>query len=174
MENPTCKKELRSFWKKKCASLMKLERSAFCSKNLLSLISPFFKVLSFSPLATEIDITELNKTLAKEKRLYLPKISGNFLEVYPVFDLSELRLGPFALQEPSGISPISPLEIDLILIPALAFDQKCYRLGYGKGFYDRFLAKNKIPTLGVGLREQLIKQLPIEEHDIALDALALF
>lgn len=174
MASPIYKKELRIFWKKQCATFINPHRSALCCKNLLSLIASFPKILSFSPLPLEIDITELNKKLALEKRLYLPRISGNSLEIYPVNHLSELRQGPFSLKEPSGLYSTPLTEMDLVLLPALAFDRNCYRLGYGKGFYDRLLAGSNIPTLGVGFREQLIEQLPKEKHDIALDALALF
>lgn len=174
MESPICKKELRIFWKKKCSTLRTPQRSALCCKNLISFVSSFSKILSFSPLPLEIDITELNKKLAFEKRLYLPRISGNFLEICSVSHLSDLHQGPFSLLEPKGDSIIPLTDIDLVLLPALAFDRFGYRLGYGKGFYDRLLAQSTVATLGVGFCEQLVERLPKEKHDIALDALALF
>ncbi|MCH9608507.1 MAG: hypothetical protein S4CHLAM45_10850 [Chlamydiales bacterium] len=66
-------------------------------------------------------------------------------------------------------------QVDAILVPALGFDQNYNRLGYGKGFYDKYLAKHPhIPHIGVGFKEQLVKSLPTESHDISLSALSLF
>lgn len=174
MESPISKNELRAFWKKKCASLSNSERSDLCCIYLANMLSGFHKILSFAPLSREIDITECNKKLASEKRLFLPRISQDVLEIYFVTNLSELQKGPFSLIEPAGHSPTPLSEIDLILVPALAFDRNRYRLGYGKGYYDRLLSKTNAFTLGIGFQEQLIPQLPRENHDIPLDALLLF
>jgi 5-formyltetrahydrofolate cyclo-ligase len=57
-------------------------------------------------------------------------------------------------------------------VPGVAFDKNGYRLGYGKGFYDRFLAEKKTVAVGLGYSFQLISSLPLGSHDKSLDAIA--
>jgi 5-formyltetrahydrofolate cyclo-ligase len=130
-------------------------------------------ILSFHSFGSEIDLSLLNELLIREKRLILPKIENDLLVPYQVFDLKKsLQQAPWGGFEPHPdfSSKISPLEIHLILVPGLAFDRECFRLGYGKGHYDRFLkAIPHIETLGIGFHEQQTKELlPREAWDIPL------
>lgn len=68
----------------------------------------------------------------------------------------------------------SPLEASIVLVPGLAFDSRCHRLGYGKGWYDRLLAQLEIPAFGIGFSEQKMEILPTQPHDIPLSGLYLF
>lgn len=107
-------------------------------------------ILSFSPLGSEIDLAPLNQFLAAEKRLFLV---------------------PYRLDSLIDV-PLS--QIDCILVPGLGFDRDHYRLGYGKGYYDRFLAQaGNIPTIGVGFKEQLCEKLPRDSWDIPVKELLL-
>jgi 5-formyltetrahydrofolate cyclo-ligase len=62
--------------------------------------------------------------------------------------------------------------IDLLVVPGIAFDKKGYRLGYGKGYYDRFLSGRKIFSIGLAFSFQLINRLPHGKNDKRLDAIA--
>lgn len=122
---------------------------------------PPVPTLSFSTIGSEIDLSTINTFLAEKKCLLLPKVEG-------------IHLVPYFGEEPF------PLEkIGCILVPALGFDRNLGRLGYGKGYYDRFLEmllkKNLFPLkIGVGFREQLVDQ-PVGTHyyDQPLDMLLL-
>lgn len=109
-------------------------------------------ILSFSSFGSEIDLHLLNHELKQKNRLYLVP-----------YDVEALLEVPFE-------------KIDCILVPGLGFDQKNFRLGYGKGYYDRFLSQTgQIRTIGVGFKEQLYEGLlPIDPWDIAVQELALF
>lgn len=73
--------------------------------------------------------------------------------------------------------------LDAVVVPAMAFDTRCMRLGHGKGYYDTFLEKlqaardtRQLPTarmIGLGLQEQLVSEVPTEEHDVPLDCICL-
>lgn len=108
-------------------------------------------ILSFSPFGSEIDLGPLNQALAAENRL--------FLVPYRMETLIEVPLS----------------QIDCILVPGLGFDRDRFRIGYGKGYYDRFLAGvGDIPTIGVGFREQLCEEpLPRDPWDIPVKELLL-
>lgn len=110
------------------------------------------RILSFSSFGSEIDLKILNDHLKAQGRLYLVP-----------YEADALLHVPFS-------------EIDCILVPGLAFDRKHFRIGYGKGFYDRFLAKvPDIPTIGVGFKEQFYEGLlPIDTWDIPVKEIRLF
>jgi 5-formyltetrahydrofolate cyclo-ligase len=88
---------------------------------------------------------------------------------------SSLNKGAFGILEPSPNAPIiNPVDVDLILIPAVAGDEKGYRLGYGGGFYDRMLATpewQNVPTIGIIFDFAYVKELPVEIWDRSLDAI---
>jgi 5-formyltetrahydrofolate cyclo-ligase len=134
-------------------------------------------ILSFSPLSYELDVSKLNRLLTKKKKLALPRVVNNELEIYLVDDLSNLTLSNYGILEPS-VNPekkISIEKISHILVPALLFDPYNNRLGHGFGFYDRLLKDQKAKTIGIGFIEQLHTPfLPISPHDVALNELFLF
>ena len=93
----------------------------------------------YYPLKYEVDLRELLKV--KNKTFYLPRVKGDELEFAKYS--TTLKEGCFKVLEPTG-SAIDPYILDIIYVPALCCSEKCYRLGYGKGYYDRFFNKNKI------------------------------
>jgi 5-formyltetrahydrofolate cyclo-ligase len=130
-------------------------------------------VLSFASFGSEIDTQFLNQKLARENRLILPKVIGDELHLLHVDDLSKISLSKWGVPEPI-LSLCRPAEkIDTILVPGLAFDKDHFRLGYGKGHYDRLLSKISALTIGVGFIEQLAEKLPREPHDQSVDRLFL-
>lgn len=108
-------------------------------------------LLSFSTMGTEVDVKPLNDYLASQQCLYLVS--------YRMDNLDQIPLS----------------KIDAILVPALVFDAQGFRIGYGKGFYDQFLARvGSIATIGIGFKEQLILEpLPKDPWDIAVKELLL-
>src|SRR5690606_8126144 len=107
------------------------------------------------------------------KKVALPRVEGENLAFYELSSDNRLGTGRFGIMEPLPYSPVN--NIDLLVVPGGAFDKQGYRLGYGKGYYDRYLEKNKKTiSLCVGLAYsfQLLDCLPLREHDIRLDAIA--
>ena len=108
------------------------------------------------------------------KRTFYPRVVDAELEFMEVDAVNELRLGAFGVAEPlSGVS-VPVAELDLIVVPGVAFDLKGHRVGYGRGFYDRQLAGRPAGAIAVGLcfEMQLSDSLPTEDHDQALDFIA--
>ena len=95
----------------------------------------------YLPIRNEIDLTSLLNV--KDKNFYLPRCNGDDLEFCLFEGENSLTQGRFNILEPTG-KKIDPTILDIIYIPALMANKKCYRLGYGKGFYDRFFAFNEI------------------------------
>jgi len=135
--------------------------------------------LSFSSFADEICTHALNHHLAQSGRLILPKVSGKKLELFWVDSpKTQLSVGAFGILEPleSRCRRALPSEVKIALIPGLGFDTFGHRIGYGGGFYDRFLSEiaNGCHTIGVGFKEQFNQELPTDSHDIALNKYYLF
>lgn len=102
------------------------------------------------------------------KHFYLPRVNGVNLEILP-YDESHLELGSFHIEEPTGNNTVDPAEIEMVVVPAVAYDRKGNRLGRGKGFYDRLLKNTKATKVGVGYEFQLVDEVPVEPHDVAVD-----
>lgn len=85
---------------------------------------------------------------------------------------AELARGAFGVREPmpSARRPVRARDLDLVLVPGLAFDRRGHRLGHGHGYFDRFLARlpRTIPTVGLAFRFQLLEHLPVDPHDYAV------
>jgi len=133
------------------------------------------RVAAFCSIGTEIDTMPLLAGILKSgKKLYLPKTdkTKTLIEFHPVRDLKTLTPGRFDILEPPEGTVLPPEEIDLILVPGLAFDNRGHRLGYGQGFYDRYLKliKPGCFTLGVAYSFQIIDKTPNIEHDIPVNA----
>ena len=125
-------------------------------------------VAVFSPLPGEVDPAAAIARHPAIRWVY-PKVRGHHLTFHSGDDL---RPGAFGILEPDHDSPEVPLqEIDAILCPGLAFDRNGGRLGRGRGFYDRLLARARQDTfkLGICFPEQLVPDTFSEEHDIRMD-----
>jgi 5-formyltetrahydrofolate cyclo-ligase len=167
------KKELRLHWKKKLLQLS-LERRQEAAKALALQPFPTGTIASFVSFREEIDTAPLNKILAQKNLLALPFVQRDHLVFYHVNHLeSELAPSKLGILEPIPSLCKVATHIDVILVPALVFDSKRHRLGYGKGYYDRLLENSESYSIGVGFKEQLIEELPSESHDIRLNQLCL-
>ena len=103
------------------------------------------------------------------KRVVLPLVVGDDL-VLKEYDPKKLQEGYKGIYEPTEDSAtVEPSEIDLAIIPGVAFDYKGNRMGRGKGFYDRFLPKLTCPVWGVAFPFQMVKEIPCEEFDKPVD-----
>ena len=120
------------------------------------------RVMLFFPLKNEVDLRAL---LKDDKEFYLPRVNGEELEVCRYRKGDELVMSEFKVFEPIT-SPVSKSIIDLVLVPALCVDEHCNRLGYGKGYYDRFLKDYKKMSIIVIPEELIFSDVCSEMHDI--------
>ncbi len=132
-------------------------------------------LLGFVNYDSEISTKEiLEEALLKGKKLFLPKIEGDNMVFYRIQSLNDLTEGYKGILEPVGDTEAFEYERYkdirlLMLMPGVAFDVYGNRMGYGKGFYDRFLADKellKTYSIGIGYKCQQVEYLPVDEHDI--------
>ena len=114
----------------------------------------------------------IEKTLANGKRVVVPRVkSGYGLLAIEINGLNELVPGTFGVLEPPKKEEIALKDIDVVVIPGVAFDKKGYRIGYGGGYYDNFLPKLKSDTkrIAVAFEMQMMASIPTELHDVNMD-----
>jgi 5-formyltetrahydrofolate cyclo-ligase len=120
-----------------------------------------------SEVTTEL-IIERAKILGK--KIALPRVEEHKITFYELSSTRSLIRGRFGIMEPPPYGWIS--EIHMLVAPGIAFDKKGNRLGYGKGFYDKFLSDKRMFSIGLAFGFQMLENLPHDAHDKRLDAIA--
>ncbi|MEO5723324.1 MAG: 5-formyltetrahydrofolate cyclo-ligase, partial [Ilumatobacteraceae bacterium] len=121
-------------------------------------------VMAFVGVEGEPDTDTLFAKLRRDgKSLVLPRMVDGMIR--PALPGDALIAGPHNIPEPTGVE-VDVAELDLVLVPALAFTSDGVRLGRGGGHYDRFLALCSAPTIGLCFAEQVVDELPVELHDV--------
>lgn len=129
------------------------------------------RIALYVALPDEADLTELMQRLEQDGyKLYLPRVLDKEQMAFFPYKLGDkLSLQhSFALLEPEEGEAIAPEKLELIVVPALAYDGEGYRLGRGAGYYDRYLSGVSCPTIGISLGLLSIEVLPRDEWDIPM------
>ena len=154
--------------KRKTLNTMVLS-NLICEKIKLEKVYIEAKIIfAYYPKLFEVDITPLFKD--KSKKWFLPKTTENNLIFYEYKYGDELIKEKFGVFEPKPVNKAKNIP-DLIIIPALGVDKNNYRIGYGKGYYDRYLTEFKNPpaTLTPIFSDLIVSNLPVETHDKKID-----
>lgn len=128
-------------------------------------------IYGYLPYNQEVRTTPiLQQALQDGKRVAVPKIYGDEMRFIYLEDLTQVALGYSNIPEPIADDPVAHDSNALVLMPGLAFDAAGHRIGYGGGFYDRFLQQEpNHPTLALCYDFQMLPHLETEEHDIPVD-----
>lgn len=165
MEN---KRDLRVRYKTIRKSL-DIEKISQNIEDNIRLFQPYKKaknVMLFYPTKYEINLLGL---LKDDKSFYFPRVNKNELLVCPYSEETIFEKSQFNINEPCS-TPVNPENLDLIIVPALAVDKNNYRLGYGGGFYDRFLKLvPDIITVAPVYHKFITETLPVEDFDEPVD-----
>lgn len=133
------------------------------SKRIMSYVSFGSEVITFEIIKQAIlEWKEIFVpiTIKKEKKLLLSQI----------FDFEELVVSTYGILEPKKeyIRPINYDEIELVIVPGIAFSITGYRIGYGGGYYDRFLSNVKCPKIGLSYEMQIVNEISVDKYDVKL------
>lgn len=121
-------------------------------------------------LPSEVDTFHIINSLLPYKRICVPKVEGNHMQFYEISSLNELKPGHFHVLEPITTKIMMPDEIDCMLVPLLAYDQLGYRVGYGKGYYDRYFQSDFHGyKIGLAFSFQYVDQIHHDIFDQKLD-----
>jgi len=147
--------------------------SSFINSNHYQNASTIFTFVSFG---SEVDTHKIIKfALSDNKIICVPKTSKkNGIEVFRINGFDDLEVGYFKILEPiANCEKISPAKIDFILMPGLAFNRVGDRIGYGGGFYDRFLLNisTSVDKIALAYHFQVVEDIPTTENDIKIDGI---
>jgi 5-formyltetrahydrofolate cyclo-ligase len=149
-------------------------RSAAIHQHLVDLaeLEQAGTVLAFASIRSEVRTRPIiEESWSIGKRVALPRVDGDELCLHLIDSQTALSEGAFSVPEPAADAVvIEPGEIDFALIPALAFDPRGYRIGYGGGYYDRLIPRlSKACTCAVGYDFQLISEVPEQPFDVSVN-----
>lgn len=169
------KQQIRADLKEKRNSLTKEQVTAnsarICEKLMKYIISEDITIIyCYYPLGNEVNLLALaEQLLADGRTVAFPRTKGNTMEFYQVNSLGDFSEGAFHIMEPMGDVPMAE-EKPLVLVPGLGFDKSRNRIGYGKGFYDRYFARfPACKKVGVGYELQILQKIPADNYDIPMD-----
>ena len=170
------KAAIRRVMRERRRSLVQVEKDAFnaaiCEK-LATLADGRSPIAVYLASKDEIDLTEFITTLvSRGTTVVSPRWNGEIYELARLdgIDVKSLRVGPMGIMEPTAANIVAPEEVAMWVVPGLAFTRDGRRLGYGGGWYDRFLAlaSPDAPRVGVAYSFQIVDRLPVEPHDVLL------
>lgn len=119
---------------------------------------------------SEVDTIKLIEySLSLGKVVCLPKVKEDLMDFFIIKSLDDLTIGSFNIMEPKNTKKIDKNEIDLMIVPGIVFDINNNRIGYGRGYYDKYLCGVKAYKIGLAYNEQIIEKIETGEHDIKLD-----
>ncbi len=148
-----------------------IKKSSAIKKNLYSL--PEFedakKACIYVSFNSEVHTHDIINENIKGKEIIVPKVNEDKLLLCELRSFDELEKGSFCVLEPGEERQVFPHDIDCVIVPGVAFDREGFRIGYGKGFYDRLLNEVNCPKIGLCFDMQLVDEVPLEEHDVPVD-----
>lgn len=172
----TDKSELRRTIRRRIAALtaeQRAHKSALIAEALLARdeLRTAHCIALFAALADEPQTQSLIEQLALTHRVVLPRVTGEEME-FADYRADAMCKGAFGIAEPAGSAVVCPAEIDVMVVPGVAFTAEGARLGRGRGYYDRYLSREgfRATTIGVCFAEQLVATLPTEPHDKRVSA----
>ncbi len=173
------KSEVRNFYKKLRSEMSetdRTEKSKLAQKNFLetALYKNAKTIMLYMPIGNETDTKDIVMSAFKDKKsLAFPVTSQNNFEIIPYCadENTEFLKGGFSVPEPTRTSPILKDEIDLVLVPGIAFDTSGGRVGFGKGCYDRFLKGFNGIKVGFSFDSQVCEDVCSDKYDIKMDYL---
>lgn len=135
-------------------------------------------IFYFASFRSEVDtLGQIKEVLALNKRVILPRVAKldnktKGLKLYEIKGMTDVSPGCMGILEPipAEENHRDINEVDFVVMPGVAFDARCNRLGYGAGYYDKLLSglKKQVPLVAIAYEEQMVEAVPIEPHDIRI------
>ncbi len=155
---------------------LKKEEVMECSKACVSKVLQFPELIEaktvcvYMPTGNEIDTTEIIRYCKENgKRLAAPRVNGDTMEFYYFTDETDMKQGAYDIWEPTGTEAVEDEE-SLVIMPGVAFDLSCNRIGYGKGYYDRYLSAHPhMKKVALAYDFQIVGRIKREVHDVRPD-----
>lgn len=139
--------------------------------KLLPLLENADKIGCYVSMNDEVSTDEIILwCFENDKKVYVPKVNGRTLQFYEIQSENDLEEGSFHIMEPVTDKTAAVSDLDLIIVPVVAFDEEGDRCGFGKGYYDSILKECNY-KIGIAYKEQKVNHIICEEHDVKLDGM---
>ena len=122
-------------------------------------------VLVYVSLKNEVNTRLLIKKILKHKKVAVPKIINNTMNFYYINSLKDLKKGYFGILEPITSNLVNVNKNMICITPGICFSKQGYRIGYGKGFYDKFFSNNNVYSIGLCFKRCFINSIPNDIYD---------
>ena len=173
------KPELRQILKNRRMALPSTEREQFSekiSRKLSKETDPYQVIMSYASKNPEVSTTALITSLLSEgKTVVVPitELETHTLRLSCLENMAQLKQSTFNVPEPIGAEiPINASEVECVILPMVGFDRFGNRIGYGAGYYDRFLAQySHMKKIGIAFSCQEVESIPIDIHDVRMDVI---
>lgn len=128
-------------------------------------------ILAYSTIQNEVDLSQIiNQALLDDKNLFLPRVEGDIMNFYRINNTDKLQIGSFDILEPQNGTMYQDATNSIMLVPGIAFSTEGARIGFGKGFYDKYLSQhNSILKIGIAYDWQITKSWETNEFDINMN-----
>jgi len=126
-------------------------------------------LLIYISINSEVDTIKIINYFLYAKNIAVPKIIDNDMFFCYVTNLNDLTPGKYNIPEPTNENIVTDFDNAICIVPGICYDKENYRIGYGKGYYDRFLSKNKIKTIGLCYKECMIEKIDNDKYDYKID-----
>lgn len=170
------KKEMRTKHikaRKEMSKTLTEDLSIKISRNIESTVEyrDIENICAYMPINNEVDLRKLNVFKEKSsKKLWLPRVNAKDMDFFLYEGEDSVEVATFGILEPKSDICLKDMDDVLIIIPGVVFSRKFERIGYGGGYYDRFLQRfPNVVKMAVGYELQLVEGLPSEKHDKKMD-----
>ncbi len=145
----------------------KINKSIAIVEKLLPLLDGCQTIGIYLSTIDEVDVSSL---FLMYSALGLPKVRNDKeMDFYLCDDVCAVKEGAFHILEPESNIWMDPSDFDALIIPIVAFDETCHRIGQGKGYYDRYLKHTNAKLIGVGFECQKVDAIDMSEYDVPMD-----
>ncbi len=175
----TSKKDIRDFYIKIRSGISPSEKDEFDKTIFTKFVnSSFFynydTFLIYISVKNEVGTVDImNYLFAKNKKVAVPYCNSSEMIFYYINSVDELKEGKFGIPSVDVLNSkkVTDFFKTLCIVPGVSFDNKGNRLGYGGGYYDRFLSKHNLPSLGLTYERCISSNIPCEDFDVKIDTI---
>lgn len=145
------------------------EKNKLIAKKVVELCFPYKVIGIYLSTPNEVETDGIIEELLKQGKIVAaPRIENNELAFHKLESLKDIELNKYHIREPLFSSETID-NIEIVIVPGIAFDVSKNRIGHGKGYYDRYLSKHECYKVGLAFDEHLHKEIPTDSFDIKMD-----
>ena len=126
-------------------------------------------ILVYVSYNNEVDTLKIINYFIDKKKIAVPRIDNNIMNFYYINSINDLKVGYYGILEPINNNIVCEFNNSVCITPGICFDKYGYRIGYGKGFYDKFFYNHDVFKIGLCYNDCMVNRIVTDEYDIAVN-----